>query len=588
MSSNIIALQNRFLGHGETVYDRLSALYERQGHVSDDDISRLADEHSLPPAHVRSTAKFYDDLSRETPAAHTISVCNGEACQVAGGREMEAALRRCLGAEPGSTNSDGVRLQHVTCVGCCGSGPNAMVDDAPVTLDGPDAVSRLVASLGGPARPDMPEPKNAVHLPVEGRPRIVLRHFDRDVVGIDAARDVGIYSAIEQAVTSMSPADVIAEVAASRLRGRGGAGFPTGTKLETVATTQPADGSSRRFVVVNADEGDAGSYIDKELIERDPHTQIEGALLAAYACGAAEAFFYIRSEYPAAKTVLERAVAEAREAGIVGCPAFGTEFTCDIRTVQGRGAYICGEETSLLRSIEGVPALVSIRPPFPAEKGLWGYPTAVQNVETLHNLPWIVSNGGQAYAAHGVDDSRGTKALSLNTRVARPGLYEVELGTTLREIIFDLAGGMADGEEFKAVQIGGPLGGILGEGDLDVAFSFEGLSAAGGILGHGGMVVYSQSDDLARIARGLMRFCAVESCGRCFPCRIGSVRGTELLDRMLEDGVTDERLELLADLCETMRYGSLCGLGKMLPDPIESVVERFPEEFGRYRRGTGM
>ncbi|MBT5713835.1 formate dehydrogenase, partial [Candidatus Poribacteria bacterium] len=340
------------------------------------------------------------------------------------------------------------------------------------------------------------------------------------------------------------------------------------------------------FVVVNADEGDAGSYIDKELIERDPHTQIEGALLAAYACGAAEAFFYVRSEYPAAKTVLERAVTEAREAGIVGGPAFGSEFTCDVRIVQGRGAYICGEETSLLRSIEGVPALVSIRPPFPAQKGLWGCPTAVQNVETVHNLPWIVANGGEAYDAYGVDRSRGTKALTLNTRVARPGLYEVELGATLREIIFDLAGGMADGEDFKAVQIGGPLGAILGADDLDAPFSFEGLSAVGGILGHGGMVVYSQSDDLAQIARGLMRFCAVESCGRCFPCRIGSVRGTELLDQMLDDGVTDERLELLTDLCETMRYGSLCGLGKMLPDPIESVVERFPEEFGRYRRGT--
>jgi len=461
-----------------------------------------------------------------------------------------------------------------------------MVDDAPVSLAPPGAVDDLVEIVAGDDPAPWGEPKNAVHAPAAGRPCVVFRHLSPDVVGLEAARSAGIYTAFEKAVTSMSPEEVVAEITASRLRGRGGAGFPTGVKLATVAKSDAGDGSGARYVVVNADEGDAGSYIDKELIERDPHSQLEGALLAAYACGAREAFFYIRSEYPAAKAVLETALAEARAAGIIGRPVFGSTFQCDVRIVQGRGAYICGEETSLLRSIEGVPALVSIRPPFPAEKGLWGCPTAVQNVETVHNLPWIVANGGAAYAAYGAGDSRGTKAVSLNTRVARPGLYEVELGTTLREIIFGLAGGMADGEEFKAVQIGGPLGSILDESALDAAFSFEGLASVGGILGHGGMVVYSQNDDLARVARGLMRFCAVESCGRCFPCRIGSVRGTELLDQMLSDGVTDARMELLSDLCDTMRYGSLCGLGKMLPDPIQSVVERFPDEFGRYRRSA--
>lgn len=586
MSSNIIALQNKFLGHGETVYDRLSELFARQGHISDDDIGRVAEEHSLPPAHVRATAKFYDDLSHAAPATRTVKLCNGEACQVAGGRAVEAALTARLGVEPGDTNADGVRFEHVTCVGYCGRGPNGMLDDAPISLATPDAVDDLVASLSGVPGAHAAAPTNDVHLPAEGRPCIVLRHFDRDVVRIDAARAAGVYGALETAATSMPPTDVIAEITASQLRGRGGAGFPTGVKLSTVADAEVKDGSGRRFVVVNCDEGDAGSYIDKELIERDPHTQIEGALLAAYACGAQEVIFYVRSEYPAAKDVLDGAVSEARAAGLIGRSLFGSSFSCDVRTVQGRGAYICGEETSLLRSIEGVPALVSIRPPFPAHEGLWGCPTAVQNVETLHNLPWIVANGGDAYARYGVDGSRGTKALSLNTRVARPGLYEVELGTTLREIIFDLAGGMADGEEFKAVQIGGPLGAILGPEALDAPFSFDGLTAAGGILGHGGIVVYSRSDDLARIALGLMRFCAVESCGRCFPCRIGSVRGAELMDRMLTDGVTDERMDLLADLCETMKYGSLCGLGKMLPDPIESVARRFPEEFDAYRRET--
>jgi formate dehydrogenase iron-sulfur subunit len=587
MSSNIIALQNKFLGHGETVYDRLSELFERQGYISDEDIDRLAEEHNLPPAHVRATAKFYDDLSHAAPATRTVKICNGEACSVAGGRDVEAALTARLGVGPGGTNSDGVRFEHVTCVGFCGRGPNGMVDDAPISLAAPDAVDDLVASLEAGGGVAAEPPVNAVHLPAEGRPCIVLRHFDGDVVGIEAARTAGVYDALETALTSMAPPDVIAEITASRLRGRGGAGFPTGVKLTTVADAEVKDGSGRRFVVVNCDEGDAGSYIDKELVERDPHTQIEAALLAAYACGAGEVVFYVRSEYPAAYDILGGAISEARAAGIVGQPAFGSSFSCEARIVQGRGAYICGEETSLLRSIEGVPALVSIRPPFPAHEGLWGCPTAVQNVETLHNLPWIVANGGEAYARYGLGDSRGTKAVSLNTRVARPGLYEVELGTTLNEIIFGLAGGMADGEEFKAVQIGGPLGSILGPEALDAPFSFEGLTEAGGILGHGGIVVYSQNDDLAQIALGLMRFCAVESCGRCFPCRIGAVRGSELLDRMLTDGVTDDRLELLADLCETMKYGSLCGLGKMLPDPIESVMRRFPQEFERYRRGAG-
>ena len=584
MSSSIIALQNRFLGHGQTVYDRLSELFTLQGHISDADIGRLAAEHNLPPAHVRATAKFYDDLSHDTPARRTVKLCNGEACQVAGAHEAETTLTERLGVEPGGISADGVRFERVTCVGHCGRGPNALVDDAPVSLASPAAVGDVVDVVAGDGPALAQAPPNAICRPSAGRPCVLLRHMAGDVVGLAEAQTAGVYAALRTAVTSMTPEDVVAEVTASGLRGRGGAGFPTGVKLATVASSKADDGSGRRYVVVNADEGDAGSYIDKELIERDPHAQLEGALLAAYACGAGEVFFYVRSEYPAARAVLEAAVEEARAAGIIGRPIFDSAYQCEVRIVQGRGAYICGEETSLLRSIEGLPGLVSIRPPFPAVKGLWGCPTAVQNVETVHNLPWIVANGGAAYAAYGDGKSRGTKAVSLNTRVARPGLYEVEMGVTIREIIFGLAGGMAEDEEFKAVQIGGPLGAILDESALDAPFSFEGLAAAGGILGHGGMVVYSQRDDLARIAAGLMRFCAVESCGRCFPCRIGSVRGTELIDRMLEDGVTDARMELLSDLCDTMRHGSLCGLGKMLPDPIESVVKRFPDEFEQYRR----
>ena len=424
---------------------------------------------------------------------------------------------------------------------------------------------------------------NAVHKPAAGKPCILMQHFDADVSTVAKAKAAGVYKALEKAVTTMSPQQVIDQVKASKLRGRGGAGFPAGIKWQTVADS-PTDKTGRKFIVVNFDEGDAGSYIDKELAERDPHTQLEGILLAAYACGAREAYIYTRMEYPKAQRILAAAIEDVRTAGLIGKPLFGSTFQCDIKQVRGMGAYICGEETSLLRSIEGVPALVSIRPPFPAQKGLWGCPTAVNNVETIHNIPWIITHGGDAYAKLGHERSRGTKAISLNSRVKKPGMYEVEFGITLREIIFDLAGGMADEHEFKAVQIGGPLGGILPESCLDTPLDFEAVAAKNGIVGHAGIVVYSQADNLVDICRGLMEFCAVESCGKCFPCRIGSVRGTELFDQMMETGVTDSRLNLLSELCETMKLGSLCALGGMIPLPIECLMQYFPEELEKYRQ----
>jgi formate dehydrogenase iron-sulfur subunit len=462
-----------------------------------------------------------------------------------------------------------------------------MVDGLPVSLAKDTDVAKVLGHLRGLRPHGVCEPVNPVYLPPEGSPRVLMRYFDRDVLSMEKARAAGVYNTIERAVTSLSPEAVLKEIEASQLRGRGGAGFPTATKLRAVATAPVADGSGRRFVVVNFDEGDAGSYIDKELIERDPHTQLEGILLAAYATGAQQAFIYARYEYPRAQRVLEHAIEQARSAGLIGAPLFGTGFACDVRMVRGQGAYICGEETSLLRSIEGVPALVSTRPPFPAQKGLWGCPTAVNNVETIHNLPWIVEHGGAAYAEFGYAKTRGTKGVSLNTRVKRPGMYEVELGTTLRQLIFDVAGGMAEGQEFLAVQVGGPLGGILPEHLLDTPLDCEAMAKAGGILGHAGVVVYSEEDNLVEVCRGLMAFCAVESCGKCFPCRIGSVRGTELFDQMMETGVTDARLSLLAELCETMKLGSLCALGGMIPLPIESLLTYFPEQLERYRKPAG-
>jgi formate dehydrogenase iron-sulfur subunit len=575
MSRNLIALQNKFLGEGQTIYDELVRIHDRQGFVSDDDIKQLAETHNLPPALVRATTRFYDELSQDRPAEHSLKICNGEACRAAG---CDAVLDRCqsaLGISLGEVSATGARLEHVSCLGYCGLGPNAMVDDLPVSLAAQGSLDAALVHVQGGIAHMLSEPINTVHPTAAGQPSVVLRHFGQDVTQLESARAQGIYAALDKART-MEPQAVVDEIKASQLRGRGGAGFPTGIKLQTVRDSEAPDGSGRRFVVVNFDEGDAGSYIDKELIERDPHSQIEGILIAAHATGAQHAYIYARFEYPKARQVLQAAVAEARDAGLLS--------TCDITVVRGQGAYICGEETSLLRSLEGLPALVSTRPPFPAQEGLWRCPTAVNNVETIHTLPWIIEHGGAAYAAIGSETSRGTKVLSLNTRVQRPGIYEVALGMTLRQVIFDLAGGMAAGQTFKAVQVGGPLGGLLPESLLDTPLEFEAMAAAGGLLGHGGIVVYSQQDDLVKIGRGLFHFCAVESCGKCFPCRIGAVRGTELFDQMIADGVTEQRLTLLSDLCETMKYGSLCAMGGMTPAPIESIVEHFPEELDRYRR----
>ncbi len=587
MQTNLIALQNKFLGQGQTVYDKLSNIFEEQGYIADADIESLANEFNLPKAHIRSTAKFYDELSTDAPAKHTIKICNGEACQATpngGCHALQSTLESKLNLQMGQTNPDGVRLEHVACLGYCSQGPNAMINGDPVSLSSEAAVQSTVNYIQGGQPLDLTEPVNPVYPPAPGQPNILMRHFNQPVVELDDARAAGIYKTLEHALTSLTPQQVIDEVKASQIRGRGGAGFPAGIKFQTVADAIPVDGSGRKFVAVNFDEGDAGSYIDKELSERDPHTQLEGMLLAAYAVGASQIYIYTRFEYPTALKILQKAVDQAKAANFIGQNILSSNFSCEITVVRGQGAYICGEETSLLRSLEGVPALVSFKPPFPAQQGLFNCPTLVNNTETIHNLSWIIQNGGEKYAKLGYEKSRGTKAISLNARVKNPGMYEVELGITLRQIIFDLAGGMADGQTFKAVQIGGPLGGILPESQLDTPLDFEALDQINGILGHAGIVVYSNEDDLVKIARNLMAFCAIESCGKCFPCRIGAVRGTELFDQMIETGITDDRLNLLTELCETMKFGSLCALGGMIPLPIECLIQYFPDELNKYRQ----
>ena len=580
MSKNLIALQNRFLGRGDTVYDKLAGLRESEGAITESGIAALSRDTGLPAANLRAVAEFYDETRLTAPADHTLRICNGEACAVAGAGGCRSRLDTAL------AGVSGVNVEHVTCVGYCDQGPNALLesrsevggfDRTVFSLADPARESQLIESLGSGVAPDFAEPVTAVYPAADPRANLLLRHHPAPRASLSQAREKGIYTAFSDALGG-APEAVIAAIRASQIRGRGGAGFPSGIKLETARTAPALD--SHRYVVCNADEGDAGAYIDKYLLEQDPHSVIEGMLLAAI--GADRGFVYLRAEYPTALGVFERAIAEAAEAGLLGADILGSGFDFDLRLVRGHGAYICGEETSLLRSLEGVPAQVSPRPPYPAVSGYRGAPTVVNNVETLAAFPWIVANGGEAYAGLGANKSRGTKLVSLNSAVVRPGLYEVELGITLRTLIFDLAGGLRDGTRVKAVQVGGPMGGILSEAQLDLPLEFEALAEAGAMLGHGGVVVFPEGTDMVEIGRGLMSFCAVESCGKCFPCRLGSVRGTELFDKILAGRGEQSDVDLLAELGETMRIGSLCALGGAIPLPIDNLLTGFIGDFQRH------
>jgi formate dehydrogenase iron-sulfur subunit len=416
---------------------------------------------------------------------------------------------------------------------------------------------------------------------VHGGPAIVLERLAAsvDATKLDPARKHGAFAGLEKALAGMTPDEVLAEVERSQLRGRGGAGFPTATKWRLAAGN--ARKADEAYIVCNADEGDPGSYIDKWLMERDPFAVLEGMALAGYAIGATHGFVYVRSEYPDSAPALRRAVEAARSAGLLGTRVAGSAFSFDVEVVEGAGSYVCGEETALLRSLEGLRGMVTARPPFPAEKGLFEKPTVVNNVETLVNVGWIVRQGGEAYAKLGIGKSRGTKAVSLNERFARPGMYEVPFGMPLRKILEDLGGGLKEGRPIKAVQVGGPLGGVLPSSLLDTPLGFDELDAVGALLGHGGVVAWDDRVDARDIAVHLFEFCDAESCGKCFPCRIGGRRGLEIAKRMKTPrprAEVEADVNLLAELCETMKLGSLCAHGGAIPIPIASLMLHFRGE----------
>ncbi len=375
----------------------------------------------------------------------------------------------------------------------------------------------------------------------------------------------------------MAAADVVAQVTASGLRGRGGAGFPAGVKWRTVLQAE----SDQKYICCNADEGDSGTFADRMMLEGDPFCLIEGMAIAAHAVGASQGFVYVRSEYPDAVSTLERAVDIAYARGWLGEGVLGSALRFDVSVRVGAGAYICGEETSMLESIEGKRAVVRAKPPLPALEGLFGKPTVVNNLLTLCTVPAVMAEGAQAYAALGIGRSRGTQVFQIAGNVRRGGIVELAFGVSVRDLVEGWGAGTASGRPVRAVQVGGPLGAYLPQGQLDLPMDYEALAAAGAMLGHGGVVVFDDSVDMASQARFAMHFCAEESCGKCTPCRIGATRGVEVIDRIVAGQDRQANLVLLEDLCDLMTEGSLCAMGGLTPMPVRSAVRYWPEDFAK-------
>jgi formate dehydrogenase iron-sulfur subunit len=371
--------------------------------------------------------------------------------------------------------------------------------------------------------------------------------------------------------------EVVADVLASGLRGRGGAGFPAGIKWRTVLEAE----GDQKYICCNADEGDSGTFADRMLMEGDPFTLLEGMAIAGIATGATQGLIYVRSEYPDAIATLRTAIDIAHVDGWLGPDVMGSGRAFDIRVVEGAGSYVCGEETAMLESLEGKRGMVRPKPPIPALQGLFGKPTLVNNVLTLAAVPGIIADGAAAYQALGMDRSRGTQVFQLAGNIARGGIVEVAFGVTLGELVEGYGGGTRSGRPLRAVQVGGPLGAYFPADTLDVPMDYEALAAAGGLLGHGGIVVFDDSVDMAAQARFAMEFCAAESCGKCTPCRVGSTRGVEVIDKITAGVDRERNLVLLEDLCATMTDGSLCAMGGLTPLPVRSALSHFPEDFHR-------
>jgi bidirectional [NiFe] hydrogenase diaphorase subunit len=532
--------------------------------------------------------KSIAEQEREIEAARSacINVCAAASCQALASDELRKALAQSAAAQ--GYGPEACTVRQVGCLGLCGAGPLVSVDHGDKSADilyqrvQPSDADEIIAAVGG-------QPVERLRLDsrmpfFQRQHRIVLENsgrIDPDRLEDYIARDG--YLALNTVLHEMQPADVIAEVAKAGLRGRGGAGYPTGLKWETVA--KAAGGP--KIVVCNADEGDPGAFMDRSVLESDPHRVLEGMAIAAYAVGASEGYIYVRAEYPLAVARLKTALRQAERQGLLGGDICGSHFTFRISIRLGAGAFVCGEETALIASIQGLRGTPKPRPPYPAQAGLWGQPTLINNVETYANVAPIIRNGGEWFSQLGTERSKGTKVFALAGSIQNTGLIEVPMGMRLRDIVFDIGGGIPGGRGFKAVQTGGPSGGCIPAAHLDTPVDYETLTSLGSIMGSGGMIVMDETSSMVDVARYFMEFCMTESCGKCIPCRAGTVQMHELLGKFCENRARPADLKMLETLCDLVKNTSLCGLGQSAPNPVLSTLRYFRPEYEAALAGDG-
>ncbi|MFQ5447716.1 MAG: NADH-ubiquinone oxidoreductase-F iron-sulfur binding region domain-containing protein [Saprospiraceae bacterium] len=552
MSKNITALSGR-KGLEDNLFEKMGNLTEPEGILTKEDTEKLADEFLLGDASVYGASTFYD-FTRPSNKGKKVYVCNGTACLCAGTQDkLKKELNAHFKAE---------EIGEMCCLGRCHE--NSAFYYNGHNYSG-DSVSKIAFGKDGNGT--------------------ATAHEDRYHV---ASAGAGILTgtphmldkccAVVEKLVKTTAGDLLTEIKASGLRGRGGAGFPIGIKLEGCRKAA----GDRKFIVCNADEGDPGSYSDRYVMEKQPFALLLGMLIAGYAAGADRGVLYIRFEYPESIEIIGKAIEDLRAAGLTGENILGSDFSFEFKIIEARGAYICGEETALLASIEGQRPEVRVRPPFPVTYGLFGKPTSVNNVETLANLPYILSNGGAAFAKTGTEKSTGTKLLSLDSAFNRPGICEVDMGTPLASVVNELGGGFR--RKVKALHIGGPLGGLVPMSKIgDLTVDFESFKTNGFLLGHASMVSVPEEFPMVAYLEHLFAFTAHESCGKCFPCRIGSVRGKELLQKAQKEDYKIDR-ELFTDLLSTLQTGSLCALGGGIPLPVYNALEYFEDELAAYFR----
>lgn len=521
------------------------------------------------------------------PREYVITLCDGPSCMQKKSKDLKQAIEKELEKR---SLSNKARINISGCLGMCKHGP-VMVINPDFTIYGGVTEKDIPAIIDSHIEKKQPYKKLAIeedHLynrffRVFGdvnffgkQMRITLRNCGIiDPENIDDYLSVRGYEALAKVLTDMTPEQVIAQVKKSGLRGRGGAGFPTGMKWELTAK----ENCDEKFVICNADEGDPGAFMDRSTIEGDPHTVIEGIIIGGYAIGAKRGIIYIRAEYPLAVKRLEKAIAQAKEHGFLGQNILGSNFSFDIDIRLGAGAFVCGEETALIHSIEGHRGMPRPRPPFPSVQGLFNKPTLINNVETWANIPVIIIDGAEWFSSIGTEKSKGTKVFALAGKINNTGLVEVPMGTTLREIIYDIGAGIPNGKKIKAVQTGGPSGGCLSEEYLDTPIDYESLAKAGSIMGSGGMIIIDEDSCMVNIAKFFLEFTQNESCGKCTPCREGTKRMLEILTRITEGKGVEGDIEKLERLGNMIKKSSLCGLGQSAPNPVLSTIKNFRVEY---------